>query len=365
MPVSFVCPLCRRERPNGEKSWNLRKRRSTLRCTNPACDGRYTQVPFPIVHVSPGRSFERMVHIPEGVPLTALGMMLRTLPEKSPLLDMLRRRSTHVWTHFHDLLPESYRPDFIHPAPFPLRALEMLDEAEIKPGAKALVVGAGPGREALEVALRLRRISEAQTANPGFEDTTIQHFYPEVYALDLDPCNLDLFQKISRGPAEVILRASTDVWHSPEELSLPRALRAVSDLVHPVCGDALSPPFAAESFDLIVSLNLLDKVSEPLSMLAQMQRLLKPGGHLLLSSAFAWNHQRTPQDARFAAAIPHARRPDTELLQDILSGRLQVGVRFDLHTVAVRPSMPWPVRIHDTLFHMHMTHVSLWKRPKA
>jgi len=53
-------------------------------------------------------------------------------------------------------------------------------------------------------------------------------------------------------------------------------------------GDALDPPFTAESFDLVSGINLLDNVSIPLLLIGQMNALLRQQGILLHCSPYAW-----------------------------------------------------------------------------
>lgn len=53
-------------------------------------------------------------------------------------------------------------------------------------------------------------------------------------------------------------------------------------------GDALDPPFGPEAFGTVAALNLLDNVSVPLTLLAQMDALLVSGGRLLLCSPYQW-----------------------------------------------------------------------------
>ncbi|TBW34597.1 methyltransferase domain-containing protein [Siculibacillus lacustris] len=65
-----------------------------------------------------------------------------------------------------------------------------------------------------------------------------------------------------------------------------------------VLADALDPPFAAESFDAVLMLDLVDSCRLPLGALAQATALLRPGGTLLLTCAFAWRDDITPRADR-------------------------------------------------------------------
>ena len=63
--------------------------------------------------------------------------------------------------------------------------------------------------------------------------------------------------------------------------SLEHCRAAGADAV--VQGDATLPPFAAASFDLICALDVVEHLDQDREALAACRRLLRPGGHLLLS----------------------------------------------------------------------------------
>ncbi len=60
-----------------------------------------------------------------------------------------------------------------------------------------------------------------------------------------------------------------------------------------VQGSALNLPFASEQFDLVVSPNLIDRVSEPIQMLREAARVLRPGGYFIIADPFNWKNQPT------------------------------------------------------------------------
>jgi SAM-dependent methyltransferase len=62
-----------------------------------------------------------------------------------------------------------------------------------------------------------------------------------------------------------------------------------------VCS-ALHLPFAAGSFETVVSTEVLEHVPEPLQALREMQRVLQPGGHLILSTPMYWPRHEAPYD---------------------------------------------------------------------
>lgn len=68
-----------------------------------------------------------------------------------------------------------------------------------------------------------------------------------------------------------------------------------------VCADLGSPPFAASSFDSVILANVLDSSREPALVLAQADALLRPGGTLILTCAFAFSEEVTPVEGWFEA----------------------------------------------------------------
>ncbi len=53
-----------------------------------------------------------------------------------------------------------------------------------------------------------------------------------------------------------------------------------------VIGDAHQLPFEDEKFDNILCLEVLEHLHSPQTAVAEMRRVLKPGGHLILSTRF-------------------------------------------------------------------------------
>lgn len=61
-------------------------------------------------------------------------------------------------------------------------------------------------------------------------------------------------------------------------------------------------PFPAQRFDNILCNQVLEHVFEPTLLLTEMNRVLKPGGHLLLTVPFVWDEHEQPNDyARYSS----------------------------------------------------------------
>lgn len=63
-----------------------------------------------------------------------------------------------------------------------------------------------------------------------------------------------------------------------------------------VGGDALSLPFRKATFDTVVCTQVLDDVPDPLALFQEAERVLKPGGHLILSAPLYSPPQNEPAD---------------------------------------------------------------------
>jgi SAM-dependent methyltransferase len=83
-----------------------------------------------------------------------------------------------------------------------------------------------------------------------------------------------------------------------------------------VCGSALALPFAAGAFDVVCAFDVIEHCEPEETALAEVRRVLRPGGRLVLSvPAYSWawsdfdvanGHHRRYTRARAEAAVEHA-----------------------------------------------------------
>ena len=85
---------------------------------------------------------------------------------------------------------------------------------------------------------------------------------------------------------------------------------------HGVCGSALALPFEDEVFDVVTAFDVIEHCEPEDTALDEVRRVLRPGGHLVLSvPAYSWawtdfdvanGHHRRYTTARAAAAVERA-----------------------------------------------------------
>lgn len=83
------------------------------------------------------------------------------------------------------------------------------------------------------------------------------------------------------------------------EIDTPEArARGVADVYY----DGGPFPFDPDSFDTVLCNQVLEHVFEPESFLAEIRRVLRPGGRLLLTVPFVWDEHEQPWDyARYSS----------------------------------------------------------------
>jgi SAM-dependent methyltransferase len=60
--------------------------------------------------------------------------------------------------------------------------------------------------------------------------------------------------------------------------------------------DGQCVPFRGASFDSIICIEVFEHVFQPTAILTELNRVLKPGGHLLMTIPFAWEEHEVPYD---------------------------------------------------------------------
>ncbi len=127
--------------------------------------------------------------------------------------------------------------------------------------------------------------------------------------------------------------------------------------------DATALPFASESADMIVALNLLDCVADPVALLRAMMAALRPGGAMLLATPFDWSTRATPVTGWIGG---HSQRGEGEgaaepLLLALLTDGANPQSIAGLKITGIC-DQPWHTRLHDRSSVLYKTHLVALRR---
>ncbi|HPF35099.1 MAG TPA: class I SAM-dependent methyltransferase [Candidatus Krumholzibacteria bacterium] len=104
--------------------------------------------------------------------------------------------------------------------------------------------------------------------------------------------------------AVALATAGAEVWtldYVPGSLALTlKAAAAAGVTVHPVGGDAFGKPFADDSFDVVFHQGLLEHFRNPVDMLREDLRVVKPGGFLVVDVPQTWHYYTVGKKALIA-----------------------------------------------------------------
>lgn len=230
--------------------------------------------------------------------------------------------STYAFDHWGDLDPVPAPGG----SPGAVRELlgRLLDLAGSLPAGPVLDAGCAAGRTSFDLASRTDGL---------------------VLGADL---NLDLLRlaqsALLKGRAAYPLRRAGIVFQRREFAVAPPHAEQVDFW----CLDAAEPPFAAGTFGLAASLNLVDCVASPHGHLAGLERVLAPGGRALLCTPYDWSGGVTAPENWLGG---HSQRGEwggdpAAVLRSLLAGGGHPAALAGLR-LAAEAEASWRVRLHD------------------
>jgi SAM-dependent methyltransferase len=132
----------------------------------------------------------------------------------------------------------------------------------------------------------------------------LRHGASETVAIDIDPYLLVIGERIVRGESASLTEASLK-WIDGSDVSRRWPLKAArgplgAGVFHCVFADGVAPPFAAQSFDTVVTPWFIDQVPRDLpAFLRTLGELLRPGGRWLNQGPLVYP-AHTPFERRHA-----------------------------------------------------------------
>ena len=135
--------------------------------------------------------------------------------------------------------------------------------------------------------------------------------------------------------------------------------RGLLDLIRERCqfeiGDATELPSGIGQFDIVLAANLIDRVKSPRDLLDSFPALVRPGGHLILSSPYTWLEDFTPKSDWLGGKYGPAGDP-TWTLDGIKKSLLGA---FDLR---VTKDLPFLIREHARKFQWSVAQATVWQK---
>lgn len=117
-------------------------------------------------------------------------------------------------------------------------------------------------------------------------------------------------------------------------------------------GDAMDLPEKLGTFDYVLAANLLCRLGDPRRFLARLPSLVKPGGHLVLTTPCSWMEEYTARENWLATA-------EASTFQTLSN---ELAPHFELLRVG---ELPFVIREHARKFQCVSAQASLWERKQT
>lgn len=247
--------------------------------------------------------------------------------------------SCYAWDHYADLDPAEEETDIK-----PGSIIRLLDHAitlagELPNGA-TLDAGCATGRTAFELAARTGSLTLGIDLN--FDMLRIASRTLRHGKVSYAKSRIGLIYEDRRFAVDMVASEYVDFW---------------------AC-DVTALPIAADRFNLMAALNLLDSVRWPLGALQETRRVLCANGIALIATPYDWSAAATPVDGWLGgrSALTDAdQRVQSELLALLTSDVDQRSVG-GFRIAAESANVPWRVRLHERSSVDYLTHLLIMEK---
>ncbi|MBI2424055.1 MAG: putative 4-mercaptohistidine N1-methyltransferase [Candidatus Hydrogenedentes bacterium] len=240
--------------------------------------------------------------------------------------DLLQQYLLFHYGKAKDRMPYGFGPEF--GAPFPARVVrEFVEAPPHAAAARALDLGCAVGRSSFELA---RHFGEVVGIDYSAAFIRAAHTMREAGEMRIR------VKEEGRRYRDVCVSVHSDILRSR---------------VHFEVGDAMALRDGLSDFDVVLMLNVIDRLHTPLLGLERLAGLVKPGGQLVLSSPYTWMAEFTPVERW----LGHETGGGSSF--DALQSRLEAD--FALKR---RVDFPMVIREHSRKYQYCVPEVSVWRR---
>ena len=181
----------------------------------------------------------------------------------------------------------------------------------------------------------------------------LSRWAPEVVGIDLSHRFIAAANRVRETGRIEIRRVEEGELATQFTRELPSELRR--ERCRFEIGNATELPADIGPFDLVLAANLIDRVQSPGNLLHSFSALVRPGGHLVLSSPYTWLEEFTPKSAWLGGRYDAAGNPKSTL-PGIKEALLSA---FDLK---VTKELPFLIREHARKFQWSVAQATVWQR---
>ena len=207
---------------------------------------------------------------------------------------------------------------------------ECVDVSALPSSARALDIGCAVGRSTFELARHCK----------------------EVIGIDYSARFIEAAQQLAGSGRFVYSRAEEGTIERVSVAEFPSDIdRSRVRFMH---GDAQALPTDLGAFDVALAANLIDRLSKPRQFLAQLGRMVVPGGQLILTSPYTWLLDYTPIDEWIGGTVTGDKEQTTlDGLTKTLEGEFTLtGVK----------ELPFVIREHARKFQWSVAQATTWRR---
>ncbi len=207
---------------------------------------------------------------------------------------------------------------------------QCVDATKLAPDARGLDVGCAVGRSTFELA-RLCK---------------------EVIGIDYSQRFIDAVRALAGSGSLPYLRADEGALNMKLMAHLPYGI--APERVRFEHGDAHALRDGLGVFDVVLAANLVDRLAQPSRFLAQLPRLVKPGGQLIITTPCTWLPEYTSPDHWLGGFVADGKPRST------LDGlRAALAPHFSLSSTR---DLPFLIREHARKYQWSMALATTWQR---